>query len=98
MDSHLGALKKLGLSSSDVLLLAAPGAQHGRLKSTTVREGQSPRLHQVHLVDEVQVHGGFLFRLSTRQESDAFITKTEIRLASHILYAINKIYICRMYQ
>lgn len=67
-DTHLGALQQLGLAGGDVLLLAAPCAQHGRLQGATVREGQRPRLQQRHLVDQAQVHGGLLLRLAARQE------------------------------
>lgn len=70
--TYLSTVEELILTSSNVLLLAAPGAQHGCLQSTTVREGESPWSQQWNLVDGVQVDGGFFFRLTAGQESDTW--------------------------
>jgi len=62
----LGSLEKGGLSSGHVLLLALPGLKHGGLESSSVGEGESPRLGDaLELVHGVQVEGSIFLRLSS---------------------------------
>jgi hypothetical protein len=54
----------------NVLLLASPGLEGARLKGTAKGEGQSPRLLGVELVHGVEVEGGLLLTLATREEDN----------------------------
>lgn len=67
---YLGPLEELGLCEGHILGLAAPRAQHGGLQGASVAEGQCPRLAANVLVDGVQIDGGILLRLASRQEGD----------------------------
>jgi len=53
-----------------VLLLASPGLEGACLEGTAEGEGQGPRLLGVELVHGIQVQGGLLLTLSTREEDD----------------------------
>ena len=67
----LGALHELSLTLGDVLLLAGPRLEHGGLQGAAVAEGECPGFPAGVFVDGVQIHGGLLLRLTTRQEGDA---------------------------
>jgi len=53
-----------------VLHLAKPGLECACLEGTAEGEGQGPRLLGVELVHGIQVQGGLLLALSTREEDD----------------------------
>jgi len=64
-----GTLKKGSLSCLDVV--TSPGFEDGGLKSTTVRERDSPGSLVVDLVDGVQVKASVLLRLASRKEHNS---------------------------
>ena len=69
--THLGPLEQLLLSGGHVLVLAAPGLQHGGLQGAAEAERQRPRLLAGEGVDGVEVDGGLLLGLSAGEEGDA---------------------------
>lgn len=71
IDSHLGPIAEDFLCSCPVGYFALPSCESRGLECTTVREGQLPRAVESHLVDGVQVDGGLLLTLASRQEADA---------------------------
>lgn len=73
IQTYQSSLDELILACLSVLLLAAPGFEGRGLQSTAIREGQGPGPVQGALVHGVQVDGGLLLALATRQEGNAFM-------------------------
>lgn len=69
--AYLGSVAESFLCSCLVGSFALPGCKSRSLECTTVREGQLPWAVDGHLVDGVQVEGGLLLALASRQEADA---------------------------
>lgn len=69
--AYQSSLDELILACLSILLLSAPGFEGGGLQGTAVWEGQSPGPVQRAHVHGIQVDGGLLLTLATRQESNA---------------------------
>ncbi len=72
---YLCTHEQLVLSSLDIFLLSRPSSKDWSLQGATVAEGESPWAASWSVINAVQVDGGILLRLTTRQESDAWNTK-----------------------
>ncbi len=70
-ETYLGPGAESLLCSCLVGCFALPGCKSRGLECTAVREGQLPGAVERHLVNGIQVNGGLLFTLATREEADA---------------------------
>ncbi|KAG7230279.1 hypothetical protein INR49_024383, partial [Caranx melampygus] len=70
--AYLGPGAESLLCSHLVGSFALPGCQSRGLECTAIREGQLPGAMEGHLVDGVQVEGGLLLTLASRQEANAW--------------------------
>lgn len=65
------SLDELFLAFFPILFMATPGFKGRGLQGTSIWEGQGPGPVQRALVHGIQIDGGLLLTLATRQESDA---------------------------
>lgn len=70
--TYQSSLDELFLAFFSILFIATPGFKGRGLQGTSIWEGQGPGLVQMALVYGIQIDGGLLLTLATRQESDAF--------------------------
>lgn len=84
IQTYQSSLDKLFLACLSILLLATPGFEGRSLQGTAIREGQGPGPVQRALVHGVQVDGGLLLTLATREEGNTCTGKAE---SSSVLFA-----------
>lgn len=79
------------LCSCLVGCFALPGCKSRGLECTAIREGQLPRAMDGHLVDGVQIEGGLLLTLASRQEANAWKDRAAFYLYFYINNKLNSI-------
>lgn len=87
LQTHLGPGAESFLCSGLVGSFAQPGGKGRGLECAAIREGQLPGPVEGCLVDGIQIEGGLLLTLTSRQEADAWQEGTNVRVVWHNLYS-----------